>query len=86
MSRTTLWELIFTCVNTELTILLHNYTVCMLKTESNDFRKIICLRKSEVSDERISVCNLTENLAEHGIHYLPCSYTNNVIDMLQLQL
>ena len=36
----------------------------------NDLRKFICLRKSEVSVERISVCNVTENLAEHGIHRL----------------
>ena len=31
------------------------------------------LRKSEVSVEKISVCNAIENLAEHGIHCLPCS-------------
>ena len=37
-------------------------------TELNDLVKIICLRKPEVSVERISVCNITENLAEHGIH------------------
>ena len=43
----------------------------------NDLRKIICLRKSETSLERISVCNVTENLAEHGIRCLPCSYTND---------
>ena len=28
--------------------------------ELNDFRIIICLRKSEVTDERISVCNIIE--------------------------
>ena len=33
----------------------------MKNTELNDSRKIICLRKSEVSVERISVCNVTEN-------------------------
>ena len=44
----------------------------------NDFRKIICLRKSEVSVEIISVSNVIENLAEHGIHCLPCHYTNDV--------
>ena len=38
------------------------------KTELNDLRKINCLRKSEVSVERISVCNVTENLAENSIH------------------
>ena len=45
------------------------------------FRKNICLRKSEVSVERISVCNVIENLVEYGISCLPCSYTNGVIDM-----
>ena len=49
--------------------------------ELTDLRIIICLRKSEVSVERISVCNVTENLAEHGRHCLPCSYTNDVINM-----
>ena len=52
------------------------------KTERNDLRKIICLRKSEVSVVRISVCYITENMVEHGIHCLPCSYINDVINML----
>ena len=43
-----------------------------------DLRKIICLRKSEVYVERISVCNVIENVEEHGIHCLPCSYTNDI--------
>ena len=50
--------------------------------ELNDLIKIICLRKSEVPVERISLCNVIENLAEHGIHCLLCSYTNDIIDML----
>ena len=54
----------------------------VLDTELNDLRIIICLRKSEATVERISVCNVIENLAEHGIHCLPCSYSNNVIDLL----
>ena len=29
-----------------------------------------CLRKSEVSVERISVCSVTEQFAEHVIHFL----------------
>ena len=33
----------------------------------NDMRKTICLKKTEVSVERISVCNVTEKLKEHGI-------------------
>ena len=37
----------------------------------NDFRNHICLRKSEVSVERISACNVIEILAEQGIHCLP---------------
>ena len=37
----------------------------------------MCFRKSEVSFERISVCNVIENLAKHGIHCQSCSYTNS---------
>ena len=48
----------------------------------NDLRKILCLKKSKVSVERILVCNAIENLAERGIHCLPCSYTNDAIDLL----
>ena len=51
-------------------------------TEINDLRKIICLRKPEVSVERISVCNVIENLAEHSIHCLLCFYSNVAIIML----
>ena len=40
------------------------------------------LIKSEASVERISVCNIIENLVEQGIHSLPCSYTNDVINMV----
>ena len=47
-----------------------------------DLRKIICLRKSEVSVERNSVCNVIENSAEHDIHCLSCSFTNDIINML----
>ena len=34
-----------------------------------------------VSVKRLSVCDI-ENLDEHDIHCLPCSYTSDVIDML----
>ena len=56
--------------------------------ELNDERKLICfcLRKSEVSVERIPVRYVIENLAEHGIHCLPCFYTSDIINMLPLQL
>ena len=47
----------------------------------NDLRKIICLRKSEVSVEIFSVCKVIESLME-----MPRCYTNDVIDMLSLQL
>ena len=50
--------------------------------QAHDVVKIICLKKCEVSVERISVCNVIENLAEHGIHCLQCCYTNDVINML----
>ena len=59
-----------------------NYCMSFRKNvELNDLRKVNCLRKSEVSVERISVCNVNENLVEHGIHCLPCSYTNDAIAM-----
>ena len=38
----------------------------------NEFRKVICLRKSEVSVERISVCNVIENLG--SIAYTVCMF------------
>ena len=50
-------------------------------TELNDLRMIVCLRKPEVTVERISVCNVTEKMMEHGIHCLSCTYTNDVIDI-----
>ena len=44
-----------------------------------DLRIIICLRKSEVAVEMISVCNVIEKLRGHVTHCLPCSYTYDVI-------
>ena len=41
-----------------------------------------CLRKSEVTVERFSICIVIEKLMEHGIHCLPCSYTYDAIDLL----
>ena len=55
-------------------------------TELNDLGKIICLKISVFSVERISVFYVVEKLAEHGIHCLPCSYTNGVIVMFSLQI
>ena len=55
-------------------------------TELNDLRKVICLRKSYVFVERITVCNVIENLAEIGIHCLSSSCTNDVIKMLPQQI
>ena len=40
------------------------------------------MRKSEVTIERISADNVIEKLMEHGIHYLPCSYTNDITELL----
>ena len=51
-------------------------------TKLIDLRMIICLRKSEVSVEILSVCNVIEKLKEHGIHCLPCFYTNDVLDLI----
>ena len=38
----------------------------IVDSELNDLRKIICLRKYDVSVERISVCNVIVNLVEHS--------------------
>ena len=54
-------------------------------TELNDLRTIICGKISTVSVERISVCNVSEKLAEHGILCLPCSKTSD-IHLLPYQL
>ena len=48
-------------------------------TELNDLRKIICLRKSEVYVKKVSI--VFEKLLEHGIHSLPFSYINDVIEL-----
>ena len=63
-------------------VLFCSISVFQYNMELNDLRIIICLRKSEVTVERISVCNVTEKLLEHGIHSLPCSYTIDIIDLL----
>ena len=42
--------------------------------ELNDLRKFIFMRKSEVSVERISACDVNENFVEHDIHCLPWSF------------
>ena len=39
----------------------------------NELRNIIFSRKSEVSVERISVCNVFRKSEEHDIQCLPCS-------------
>ena len=57
------------------------FFIYLRNTELNDLRKSSCMRKSEVSVERISVRNAIENLAEHGIHCLPCFYTNDIINV-----
>ena len=43
-----------------------------------------CLRKSEVSVKGISVCSVTEKLAEHVIHFLLCAGTKGGICLSQL--
>ena len=57
------------------------FSIYLRNTELNDLRKSSCMRKSEVSVERISVRNVNENLAEHGIHCLPCFYNNVIINV-----
>ena len=51
--------------------------------ELYDLRIIICWKKSEVSVESISVCNVTEKLAKHVIQ---CLDTNDVIKLLPQQV
>ena len=46
--------------------------------ELNDLRISICLRKSEVSVERVLVCDVTEKLMQPGKHCFPCSNTNEI--------
>ena len=65
----------------------HNLQFVLLEqniynTEFNDLKKNNCLRKSENSFEKISVCKVVGYLVAHGIHYLPWSYIIDVINML----
>ena len=53
-----------------------------LNAELNDLRIIVRLKKSEVTVERVSVCVVIEKLMEHGRRCLPCSYANDVMDLL----
>ena len=57
----------------------------VLNTGLNDLRIVVCLRKKIISIERMSGFNFIENLAEHGTNCLPCSDTNDVIDLLPQQ-
>ena len=57
----------------------------LYNTELNDLGGTICLRKSEVFVERISVCNVIEKFVQHGIHCLLCCGTNNIIYLLSKQ-
>ena len=50
--------------------------------ELNFLRISIYLRRSEISVEKESVCNVTEKLAKHSIHCLPCSGTKDGIYLL----
>ena len=44
------------------------------------------MRNSEVSANEISICNAIEKMAKHVMHYLPCSDTDDVINLLPKQL
>ena len=52
------------------------------ETYNTDLYDLICLRKSEIAIESVSVCNVIETFAEQSIHSMPCFYTNVVIDLL----
>ena len=53
---------------------IHFLTGYTENTELNDLRIIICLRKSEVTVEKISVCNAIEKLMEHCIDFVMLLY------------
>ena len=55
------------------------HSIYKMVIPSTSLIKIICLRKSEVSVERIYFCNVMEKLEEHIIHCLLCSFTKDVI-------
>ena len=58
---------------------LHMYILTEYVTQNEmTWRLIICLRKSEVTIERISICNVIEKLIEHGMNCLPSS---DVVDL-----
>ena len=50
-------------------------TRCRINTELNDLRKLVSLRKSEVSVGRLSVCKVIEDLRSmaHTVCYAPIS-------------
>ena len=58
----------------------------MNNKELYDLRIVICLKESKVYVEGISVCKVIEKLVGHGQHCLPCSYTNDIMDLLPQQL
>ena len=51
-----------------------------INTELNDLKLLICLRMSKVSVKGITVFNVIEKLAEHGILCLPCSRINKAMN------
>ena len=60
------------------------YMPAFINTELNNLRKIVCqnLKFFCCQREFQFVLKVIENLAEHGIHCLPCSYINDVINRL----
>ena len=66
----------------QVSMLQGNITLLSAKnTELNDLKIIVCLRKSEVSVQRISAVMSLNKLAEHSRYYLSCSYITNVINL-----
>ena len=60
--------------------------VSTYNTKLSYLRKIICLRKSDIFVEKISVPNINENLAEYGKQCLPSIDANDVINLIPTQL
>ena len=50
------------------------------------WEKIFVWENLKLSIERISIYNGIKKLVEHGMHCLPCSSTNDIIDLLPKQL
>ena len=71
-------------LNQHYTMLIKQYVPSgklLYNTKLNDLRKIISLRNSKVYVKKKTVSTVIEKLVEDGIHCLPYSYINDVLDL-----